>query len=175
MEYTIKELSQLINRSQQSIYKLIKKNVEFAAIVKEHSREKGLNHTKLYDEVCLEWLNGYYKIGLVANGVGSISTDNAKSETPTTNAPVDKPNEADLNAYIDELEHKVSKQKKRIKSLKAEIERLAADNDRLLTLVENEQKQREGLLMTLVAEKREKHLMLEDPSKKRRWWQKKKD
>ena len=178
MEYTIKDLSRLINKSEQSLYKLIKKNTEFAEIVKQNSREEGLNHTKLYAEPCLEWLIKHYNLDrkkLVLDGVGVGKTDNAETEKPDTTSPVDKPVEGDLETYIGELESKVAKQKKRIKSLKADIERLTADNDRLLTLLENEQKQREGLLMTLVAEKREKHLMLEDPTTKRHWWQRKKD
>lgn len=163
MEYTIKDLSRLINKSEQSIYKLIKKKAEFASIVEANSREEGANHTKLYSQPCLDWLIKHYKIELVDDGVGIGDTENAKDKTPNTTSPT-----------IESLSSKVEKLRKRVKRLKAENERLIEENDRLLTLLEKEQETRQGLLVSLVAEKKEKHLLLEDPEKKKHWWSRKK-
>ena len=172
MEYTIKDLSRLTDKSQQSIYKLINKNTEFAEIVKNNSRSIGLNHSKLYSKPCLDWLINYYKIQLVDDGVGQDKIEEKSASNPQTNAP-SKPVESGLSTALNQTEAKIKRLKKKIKSLKAENERLLAENDRLLSLLEKEQEQRQGLLMTMIAEKKEKHILLEEPQAKRKhWWNK---
>ena len=177
MDYTVKQLCEMLSISEQTFYKLLKKHKDFSEIVEENSRPVGKNKKRLYGEKCLEWLRNHYKTELVEDRVGqsNSNTENAKSPNTTSpsSKPVEKGLESGLETYIGELEAKVARQKKRIKRLNAENERLLEDNNRLLSLLEKEQEQRTGLLMTIVAEKQEKHILLDDPEKKKKhWWQK---
>ena len=163
MEYTIKDLSRLINKSEVSIYKLINKKKDFAEIVNKNSRIDPLNHSKLYAQPCLDWLSQYYKIQLVDDGVGNTILENEKGENPNNNAPLNQ-----IKSSLEDYEAEIKRLKKRIKHLKEERKHLITENDRLLTLLENEQK---GRLMTVVADKQ---LLLEESPTKRHWWQRKK-
>lgn len=177
MEYTIKEIVSRVGKSEQSIYKLMRKNKEFSAVVAANCREAENSRTKYYNQAVLNWLLNYYKIELVEDGAGKAKIEAETAETPQTTSPLSKPVEegleTDLEAYVEELEAKIRRKNKKIKSLKAEIERLLNDNNRLMTLLEKEQEQRQGLLVSLVAEKKEKHILLEEPAeKKKHWWSK---
>ena len=177
MEYTIKDIVRIIGKSEQSIYKLMRKNKEFSAIVAANCREDTNSRTKFYNETVLNWLKNHYKIELVEDRVDRAKTETETAKMPETTAPPptkpdEKGLETDLETYTAELEAKVRRQRKKIKSLKAEIERLLTEKDRLMTLLEKEQEQRQGLLVSLVAEKKEKHILLDEP-KKKHWWSKK--
>ena len=141
-EYSIKDLSRLVGKSQQSLYKLLRKNPEFAEIVAKNSRE-GANRAKIYLYPCLEWLTEHYKLEPIPDDAEETELDD------------------DALYY----RSKYRKLKQRVKELKAELEQVKKDKDRLLTLLENEQQQRQGLLMTIVADREEKRLLA--PAKKR--------
>ena len=53
-QYSIKDLSIKVGKTNQTLYSLIKNNQELAAIVQEHTTRQG-KFVK-YDEVVLEWL-----------------------------------------------------------------------------------------------------------------------
>ena len=170
MEYTIKDLSRLINKSEVSIYKLINKKKDFAEIVNKNSRIDPQNHSKLYAQPCLDWLSQYYKIQLVDDGVGKTILENEKGKNPNNNAPLNQ-----VKTGLEDYEAEIKRLKKRIKHLKAERKQLRSENDRLfnensriLTLLENEQK---GRLMSVVVDN--KRLLEESPTKSH-WWQRKK-
>ena len=170
MEYTIKEMVSRTGKTEQSLYKLMRKNKEFAAVVAANPpREDGKNRTKYYNQTVLNWLLNYYKKELVENTVAPSKNEAKTADFPQTNAPASKP----TNDSLETLQAKIKRQKKKIKSLKADIERLQSDKERLLSLLEKEQEQRQGLLVSLVAEKKEKHILLDEPAKKKKhWWNK---
>ena len=148
MEYTIKELCELIGKSEQSIYKLMQSHDDFSAIVKENSRRAGSTPTKVYNENVLAWLKTHY----------NIKTDDSTQSRAETIIHDNK-----------KLIKKVEKLRRIIKKLRAEKENLLAENDRLLTMLEKEQETRQSILLSFVAE-RQKQIYLDKP--KRRWWNK---
>ena len=145
MEYTITELSKGIGKSKQSIYTLIKTNAEFKKLVTDNSRMD--KKSRLYNAKCLEWLKQYYR---------------EEKNEDKTNTEENRAESVDEIAY----EAKYKKLKKKVKRLKAEIERLQVENDRLLSMLEKEQEQRQGLLYGLLASKQK--LLASEPPKS--WW-----
>ena len=157
MEYSIKDIGQIVGRSTVSLYKVIRKNPEINELIEANSREVGSARVKMYGQPVLDWFLAFYKVEFDPG-----RADDAEA------AQVDP----------EELQAKIKRLRKTIKRLKAENERLLFENDRLetdnqrlLSVLEKEQEQRQGLLLGLFSDKKIK--LLPDSSPKRHWWNKK--
>lgn len=148
-EYTIKDITAIVNRTPQRLYKLMRENKELSGIVAENSRETGENRAKVYGEPVLQWFISHYNI--------DYNSKPANESQPETDS--------------ESLYRKIGKLKRRIKKLKAENERLSEENHRLLTMLEKEQEQRQALLYGLFSQQH-KQKLIEEP--KRHWWNRKK-
>ena len=167
MEYTIKDISQKVVKSETTLYKLMKKNRELAELLKDEKNKRidRLTNIVYYSENVYNWFCAYYEIEKTIEK----AQPRQKTEDKAVNAPDDTAPLED--AEIEYYKSRIRKLKKRVKHLKAENERLIAENDRLLTLLEQGQKHLEGVIVGFIAEKKEKHLLLEEPDKvKKHWW-----
>lgn len=160
-EYTIKDLSTALNKTEQSLYKLIKKNDELAKLIDDNSREIGTNHKKLYGEPVLEWLIKHYKLksSLTDDSVG-VSSSGEKTE----DEPKITPRDNDSDTVDKPVDYK-----KKYKRLKKQYDELAEAYDNLSAMFENERNEKQAILKLFAMEKAEKQALLPAP-KKKHWW-----
>lgn len=144
MDFSMDELSARVNKSKQSLYKLIKQNKEFINL---HSRVK--DRVKYYDDAVLEWLCHYYEIS-VEDALGKRKLEDTEAENPQTQPPGTAEIEA-LRAEIEEL--------------KAKIEQLESEKQELLNQNQQLFIQQGQLLLLLGQEKAEKQALLPPPRK----------
>ena len=170
MEYTIKDISLIIGKSPQTIYKQIRKDKELKQIVEDpaNKRTDRLTNTIYYSENVLDYLCALYEIKkTIEKSVPPQSEEQKPAEHPKETAPTVE--DTDITYYTD----KIKSLKKKLKHQKEENKRLIAENERLLTLLEQGQKHLEGIIVGFMAEKKEKTLLLEDPARKKHWWSRK--
>jgi len=96
-QYSIKDLSIKVGKTNQTLYSLIKNNQELAALIQEHTTRQG-KFVK-YDEVVLEWLLSYY--GVEAPAAPGSPPAAAESHQEEDQA---KPSTTELQAKIAVLE-----------------------------------------------------------------------
>lgn len=140
-QYSIKDLSIKVGKTNQTLYSLIKNNQELAAIVQEHTTRQG-KFVK-YDEVVLEWLLSYY-------GVEAPAAPGSPPAAPQSVQEEDqaKPSIAELQAKIAVLE--------------AENKLLRRQ---LSTYEEERKEQREQLGQALLMLSQQQKLLLPPPKK----------
>lgn len=182
--YSVKDIQKLIKRSPQSIYRLMKSNKELAALLPEHTINKG--HNVFYDDTIYEWFKAHYMIEvspsaaepLTENSVGGEISEAEAGENPISNPP---PTQAYAEAMaakdelIEELRRQVSGLEAQIAEDKAEHAQAIADMQQQLSVKEAERlhfvSENDTLVKLLAAEKQEKQrllLMLPPPKKEKK-------
>ena len=181
--YSIKDIQKLINRSPQSIYRLMKSNKELAALIPEHTINKG--HNVFYDDTIYEWFRNHYMIEespsaavpLTGTGVGWEISEPEAGVNPQTNPPP-APDYAEIIAAKDELIAELRRQLSSLEAEKAEekarheqeiadlqhdlsnkeAERLhfVSENDTLIKLLAAEKQEKQRLLLMLPPPQEEK-------------------
>lgn len=163
MEYTVKQISAIIGRSEQTLYKVFKKKgIQELVDDTAHCRLDEVSKIKYYDEAILDAIckrYGIEKKELVEDSVVGDNPENADAESPQ---------------YTALLEEKLAEKSRRIKRLKKENERLKAEIDRLLTIIEGKEEKEKGYLVSIMSSMKKEQLLLEDDTKKKHWWSKRK-
>lgn len=139
--YSMRDLSTILNKSPQALYKLIKQNQSLSTIINENSEKNG--RFIKYGEPVLSWLVDYYGISL-----------NQEGEKEAPEAPVIVPAVIDVKVYED-----------KINALESQIQALTAslgDKDKEISYFKEQNAQ---LLLLLQLEKQEKALLLSAPKK----------
>lgn len=142
-EYTMKQLSEIIDRTQSMIYNYIKEEKEFY----EKHRRKDTKKGFLYDEEALERLK--LKSG-VLNGVGWGDSNEAKSNIPLHTLPMDAVEEeerkTDTEEELEEAKKQIEELNKRCEALETENKDLREQNGNLLWLLTQEKLEKQKLL-----------------------------
>lgn len=148
--YSMDELKAATGKTPQTLYRMMRENVELKGLLDGHSKRQGKR--VYYDEAILEWFTTFYNIdtdersGVVAaNAVGGAILENGKPSILEDTAP------------------RLDDKDKIIAELKADLERERAEKTALFQQVQELQKQNGNLLLLLSQEKQEKQALLPPP------------
>lgn len=147
-EYTMKQLCEIVDRTQSMVYNYIKADKEFFESHRKKDSKKGF----LYDEEAL--LRIKEKIG-VSNGVVWGNSNEEDRNIPLDTPPSSLPQEEETNI---KLKEELEKVKAECAELQARCEKLEAENKDL-------REQNGNILWLLTQEKLEKQKLLPQPRK----------
>lgn len=155
-QYTIKDIQERVNVSQQSLYSLIKKNKEF---INENSTRK--QRKVYYNQAVMDFFISYYQPEQPTeegkNPPSSFDVPRAEAEAknpPLEGSSTDKPHESQFDATKAEIDAL----KAEIDALKKQLEMKEAERLELL-------RQNGALILTLQQTQQEKMLLLPSPKK----------
>jgi len=143
-EYTMKQLCEIVDRTQSMLYNYIKTDKEYFESHRRKDSKKGF----LYDEEAL--LRIKEKIG-VLNGVAWGNPNEEDENIPLDTPPSSLPQEEETKQELERLKEKYAE-------LQAELEKVEAERKQLL-------EQNGSLLLLLSQEKAEKQKLLPKPRK----------
>ena len=155
--YTIKEITKIVDRTEPSIYALIRTDKEFFNSHREKTTKGGYK----YDEEALERLKIHFG---VSNVVGKGDFEGENDKIPKDTAPIYDEN-GDLSQEIASLSAELEEMKGKYAALQADFEK--AEGERVELLRQNGLKTDEinHLLLLLSQEKAEKQALLPPPRK----------
>lgn len=110
--YSMKDLSRLTGKTEQTIYRLGRKNSDFKTVLEENQRT--VSNGKRYNENVLKWLLGYYEI-----------TEPTEADPCAPSESVQKPSIPEPTAPPDETLIRENE------ALRGQIEALKRENDLL--------------------------------------------
>ena len=148
--YTIKEITKIVDRTEPSIYALIRTDKDFF----NSHREKTTKGSYKYDEEALERLKNHFG---VSNVVGEGDFEGENGEIPKDTAPLHDEN-GDLSQKIASLSAELEEMKGKYAALQADFDKVEAERADLL-------RQNGNLLLLLSQEKAEKQALLPPPRK----------
>lgn len=155
--YTIKEITEIVNRTEPTIYAYMRKDADF---FNSHriTQKKGCY---LYDELAVERLKNNYA---VSNGVENGISQNEDGEILQHAAPVDMRENDAIKAELAELKAKYAELEARFQAAEAERKQLLEQNGNLLLLLSQEKAEKQKLLPPPRISERIKNLFRKPPT-----------
>lgn len=148
--YTLKEITKIVDRSQQTIYALIRTDRDYFDFHRQTSTKGGYK----YDEEAVERIKNHFG---VSNVVGEGDFEGENDEIPNDSGPLPQEND-NLSQEIASLSAELEEMKGKYAALQADFDKVEAEKAELL-------RQNGNLLLLLSQEKAEKQALLPTPRK----------
>lgn len=138
-EYTMKQLCEIVDRTQSMLYNYIKADKEYFESHRRKDSKKGF----LYDEEALMRIKE--KIG-VSNDVVWGNSNEENQNIPLDTPPSNLPQEEETKTELEKLKEENAKLKEELEKVEAERKQLLEQNGNLLLLLSQEKAEKQKLL-----------------------------